>query len=361
MLYMKNIYELHGGDVYRQNVKYDFSVNVNPLPMPKKMKRNIVKAMDTVNHYPDPYNEALCKEIANMHGLDWTNVIIGNGAAELLYAMGYVLSSKANGKSYKALTLAPSFLEYEKAVEASGGEITTYSLIKENGFMLTNNFLTEIKKGYDIVFLCNPNNPTGKRINKELLIEIIKECQNKGTYLCLDECFLPFARAESMDSMMKDNDHLILLRSFTKLYAIPGIRVGYALCNSELCKQLKTKMQPWNVSNLASAAALAALNELDYVKKSLAYIDVEKEYLLTSFKEFETKGYLKIYGYDANFIFFEDLSKKMKLHQFLRKKKINIRNANTFTSLTDEHFYRISIQTHDANKKLVQFMEKYYG
>ncbi len=276
--------KMHGGDCYRNIIDYDFSININPLGMPQASIEAACQGIRLSGRYPDERGEALCKAIAKKEGISEENILPGNGAAELIYALCYSLRPK------KALAPAPCFMEYESATLAAGGKMTYYPLTEENGFHLDEGFLSAITEETEIIFLCNPGNPTGRLIEQQLLWKIALKCEKMGIWLCVDECFLPFLRAEkelTMLGKLQQLSHLVVLRAFTKVYGMPGLRLGYAcLSGKTLLKKMKASMQPWNTSVPAQMAGIAALQEDEsYLEKTRRMIDEEKKYLLNELSE----------------------------------------------------------------------------
>ncbi len=337
--------QLHGGDIYRNAVKYDFSVNCNPLGMPEGCIQAAKKGVELSVHYPDCQCEGLCERLARKEEVpaDW--IISGNGAAELLYALCYGL------KPEKGLIPVPAFGEYERALLAAGGTAEFFDLDEKKDFRLGNEILGRIQKDTDIVFLCNPWNPTGGVTERELLVRIAERCDQTQTVLCLDECFLPFLRREqelTLKKYLERFPNLVILRAFTKLYAMPGLRLGYLITsNSELAKRVKDSMQPWNVSLPAQMAGCAAVEEDSYIVKTRELIEEERNYLTR-----ELSGGLadRLYPSEANFIFFRAGT---GLKEALLEQGILIRSCSNYRNLTDG-FYRIAVRTHEENVKLVQ-------
>ena len=223
---------IHGGDVYRNPDCIDFSANINPLGPPDSVKKAVAACVNDIAHYPDVQCKELKKRLGWAEQMEEEALIIGNGAAELIFALGYSLRPK------RALLPQPTFAEYEQALLAAGCEVFYYPLSEENGFRLTEDFLQVLTGEIDMVFLCNPNNPTGVLTERDLLIQILNRCKEKQIFLVVDECFLDFveeAEAFELKEMTELYSNLFLLKAFTKRYAIPGLRLGYGICqNKEL-------------------------------------------------------------------------------------------------------------------------------
>lgn len=337
---------VHGGDCYRNQIDYDFSINTNPLGMSRESFKAACQGIWLSERYPDERGEELCLAIAKRERISRGNILLGNGAAELIYTLCYCLRPK------EALAPAPCFQEYERALLSAGGKMVYDPLREENDFCLERGFLSAITKETELVFLCNPNNPTGMLIDQELLLEIAAKCEQNGIWLCVDECFLPFLKKEreyTMLGKLRQFPHLIVLRAFTKVYGMPGLRLGYAAsANRKLIKKMKCAMQPWNTSVPAQLAGAAAIKDDEtYLEKTRDLIVREREYLAT-----ELAGGLvqKVYPSEANFLLFKS---RKDLQQLLLKEKILIRDCSNFENL-EKGFFRIGVRTHEENQELIR-------
>lgn len=336
---------VHGGDCYRNQIEYDFSININPLGMPRECLEAAFWGICLSGRYPDDTGEELCMAIARKEGIKRENILLGNGAAELIYALCYCL------RPGKALVAAPCFQEYENALLAAGGKMVYYPLKEENDFRLEEGFLSAITREMEIVFLCNPCNPTGLLIDQELLYKIALKCEQTGAWLCVDECFLPFLKRErklSLLEKLQEFPHLIVLRAFTKIYGMPGLRLGYACSgNHKLLEKMRCTLQPWNTSIPAQMAGVAALRADEaYLEETRTLIEEERKYLMGMLP-----GELaqKVYPSEANFILFKS---RKDLQRLLLEKKILIRDCSNFENLS-EGFFRIGIRTHEENQELI--------
>lgn len=335
---------MHGGDIYRNHVEYDFSVNINPLGMPEESVKAAQRGVLLCAGYPDYKGEALCREIAGAEGVKEPQIILGNGAAELIYALCNAIRPKTG------LICAPSFQEYEAAVVQAGGRAVFWKLSEAENFRLGRDVLSAVTETTDLIFLCNPNNPTGSLIEKPLLLEIAARCEETGTYLCIDECFLPFLAQEEKFTMKRELaqfSRLIVLRAFTKIYGMPGLRLGYALsANGEL---LGKEMLPPALEHLdpAQLAGIAAIRDREYVESTRKLIETEKKYLIRELSNGLTE---KIYDSAANYLFFGG---RTDLKERLLEQGILIRSCANFRNLTDGYF-RIGIRTHRENEELVR-------
>ena len=337
----------HGGDVYDGEIQLDFSANTNPYGTPRGVLDAMSAVLSRVHQYPDPYCRELVDAISEFEGVpkDW--ILCGSGAAELIYSYCEALRPET------AMELAPTFSEYALALERVGCRVERYSLKKENHFSLTDEFLPVLARiRPDVLFLCNPNNPTGQVIGLPLLEKILNLCHRQGTALFVDECFLDLSDdGVSLKARLGDHPKLFLLKAFTKSYGMAGVRLGYCLCaDGQLLEKMSHTVQPWNVSTLAQAAGIAALQERAFLQKTRALIPVERQWL---------KGQLEALGFwvcpsRANYLLFQGRS---DLREQLRKQGIAIRSCGNYHGL-EQGWYRIAVRLHEENERLIQAMKE---
>lgn len=338
---------IHGGDVYHHQGCIDFSANCNPLGTPRKVKEAIIESLDHINDYPQVGCFPLKKAIAEYEHTDFSQVICGNGAAEVIFTLCRAVSPK------KALVPAPTFAEYQQALYSVGCQVEFFYLDEKKQFRLDEDFISALTPDLDIIFLCNPNNPTGLLAEKEVLKKLLDRCRQLDIFMAVDECFLDFVpepEKYTLKEYLKDYENLFLFKAFTKRYAMAGVRLGYGLCgNGKLLEKMESMCQPWNVSSLAQAAGLAALKETAYVEEGRQVTFQELDYLK---KELSALGY-PVYPSQANYVFFkgpEDLYEK------LEKRKILIRDCSNYTGLC-KGYYRVAVKNHEENRALIQALK----
>ena len=336
--------QVHGGDVYRHRDVLDFSSNMNPLGTPPSVIEAAVESLRFVCNYPDVRCEDLIRELSAYEGVpkDW--VICGNGAAELIFLLAAAL------KPARALLLAPTFAEYQQALESQNCSIEYYDLTEEGGFLPAGDLLDCITPSLNLVILCNPNNPTGLLIDPDLLEQVVEKCSKTGTFLVVDECFQDFLdedRYSSVKHRLGQCRNLFLLKAFTKRYAMAGLRLGYGLCgNKDLLGRMQACVQPWNVSLPAQAAGLAALKEEDYVRRAQKLVHREREFLK---QELEAMGF-QVYDSQANYIFFRGPE---GLVEHALMKRVLIRDCSNYRGLS-KGYYRVAVRTHAENIRLLE-------
>jgi len=350
---MENI---HGGDIYKYGGITgitDFSANINPLGMPGAVKKAIIDNIQYAIYYPDTYCEELRRCLAEYYksyNISMDNIICGNGAASLVYR--FVFADRPE----KALVLAPCFSEYEGALDASGADVTRYNLDTET-FCPDAGILRLVEETEDIrmVCLCNPDNPTGIMADNIFLDSLCRICTKKGIKILLDECFLDFVIDGDKSTMLQKIHNypgLFILKAFTKMYAMPGLRLGYGICSDkEIIEKMYKAGAPWDVSVLAQKAGIAALGEEEFVIQSREYINNEKEYL---YKEFDRMGITYWKG-SANFIMFKS---RTDLKEIMLKKKILVRDCSNFYNLS-KGYYRIAVRLHNENQMLINALRSF--
>lgn len=325
----------HGGDVYRNPIEYDFSINVNPLGMPLASIQAAHEGVVLTGRYPDYKAEQLCHAIAKAKQIPADRIIPGNGAAELLYVLGQTIPEKA-------LTIAPTFTGYAEAVAAGGGELTYASDEQE--------LLAKMDDSIRLVFLCNPNNPTGTLFTREQILRVLAKAEAMQAYVCVDECFLPFLEEKASYSMLPylaKHPRLLVLRAFTKIYCMAGLRLGYLACgDTELQSRIRAKLQPWNTSIPAQMAGIAALSDTEYLAKTRENLQAERAYLVPRLRELVAEVYD---GY-GNFLLFRD---EPDLKERMLEVGVLIRACGDFEGLDDTYF-RIGIRSHSENQEFIR-------
>lgn len=343
--------KIHGGDIYSYNREMiDFSANISPLGMPQKIKEHVADTILSAEKYPDVNYKRLRDALAKIENVDCDRIICGNGAAELIFNIVLALTPK------KVLLVSPTFAEYEKAVDTLDCEKLFYPLKEKNNFEINEDFLDFIDESLDMVFICQPNNPVGNCTDPELMIKIAEKCRENNVLAVFDECFVNFIDNGNIYSMLKYTDvykNIFILKAFTKMFAVPGLRIGYGICSDDvLINRMYTVRQPWNISSVAEEAALAACSIYsETVEKTVKYINNEKKYLISEFKRLGIEFFRPM----ANYIFFKE---KEGLKDKLADKGILIRACGNYRGL-DGRFYRIAVKNHDDNLKLISALEGY--
>ncbi len=354
---------VHGGEVLdaagktglKREEILDFSSSVNPLGPSKKALEAAKKAFTQIAAYPDSNSNELRQAIAShFKGITKDNVIVGNGSTELMYLFAEAFMNKGD----TAVIAAPTFGEYESAVMRTA-EPAKFVKLNRSFNIEAPAFIREMS-GAKIVFLCNPNNPTSMLIPAETLREIIESALKQNTLVFLDEDFLEFVENEedlSMINKIKKYPNLFILRSFTKIFGLTGLRIGYGIASEEIINVLLCAKIPWNVNCIAQAAAVAALKDEEHLRITLDLIKKEKTQLLTELSKISS---FKIFPADANF-FFIDIRKSgltsAELTSKLLREGILIRDCSSFRGV-DKYFVRLAVKTRDENERLIEVLKR---
>lgn len=338
----------HGGDIYSNKNMIDFSANINFMGMPDSVQEAAKAAVDRSVCYPDVNCRELKEAIARKEQVSAEHIFCGNGAADVIFSL--VLAKKPK----RALLPIPSFYGYQQALASLQCRITPYQMEEKDGFTIREDIVNLITPDIDILFLCNPNNPTGVLTSPELIEEMMHKCERTGTLLVIDECFMELTKEPEKYSMMswiERSDQIFIIKAFTKTYAMPGLRLGYGICsNGGLLESMERVSQPWRVSVPAQAAGIAAVAETDYLEESRKKIQEYKDILISRIREM---GY-EILDSSANFIFFEG---EYHLGNLLKERGILIRDCSNFQGL-HMGYYRIAVRSAAENAKLLAALEE---
>ena len=365
--------KIHGGNIFQfaheQRIEpyevVDFSANINPLGPSQRGLDALNAQLRYISHYPDATNDDVLNAIADTYGMDKHQITVGNGAAELLYAIcrlpGYT----------GAFVPAPGFSEYKEALEASKipvRDIFYRPREDDNGkpyfevpYLALETFAAELKgqDGRIIVFLGNPNNPDGTLLDKDHIRTVASMLKDANSLLVIDESFIDFVgndplqdNEHSIRSLVNEFDNIIVVHSFTKFYAVPGLRIGAAFTNETLITQLQQYIPSWSVNTLAQAYTKAALNDVDYIKRTKQELNEERAFMYNALDDIEG---ITVYPPSANFILFQVNQEGITanyINEELKKYNMIVRNCDSYVGLTN-HWVRIAIKDHDTNIKLV--------
>jgi len=337
----------HGGDIYGEPVLLDYSANTNPLGVPPAVIAAATEALSQADRYPDPYCRTLVKAIAANEGVPGEYILCGNGASELIYAFCAAAQVKI------AASPAPTFSEYASALKLYGGETQLYPLRREDDFLPDGGFLQWLQDlSPDAVFLCNPNNPTGRLFPDAFITELVALCKLMKARLFVDECFLDLTdKGKSMKDSLAGWSGLFILRAFTKSYGMAGLRLGYCLSSdTALLRRMSELTPPWDISSPAQAAGTAALGEKDFIRRARDLIGRERPRLKSSL---ESIG-LYVCPSDANYLLFQG---PKGLAERLQLRGIAVRNCANYPGL-GTGWYRIAVRMAEENDRLLAAMRE---
>jgi threonine-phosphate decarboxylase len=358
---MSNAHE-HGGNVFAiarslglaPERIIDFSASINPLGMAPGVRAALAGCVDRLMHYPDKGAAELKESLASYHGVGREEIAVANGSTELIHLMPRLVSGG------RGLIVAPAFAEYAFALERSGWSIDYFTLASGDGFALSLPALKEkLREGYDMLFVCNPGNPTGALLSKGAIEGVFELCRESGTFLVLDEAFIDFCEEDSAKKLMREFPRGVLLRSMTKFFAIPGLRLGYAIGAPETIGAIASLQDPWSVNTAAQVAGIASLSDADYCARTRNYIETERERLAAGLAGL---SFLDVFPSRANYLLAEirnGLSAK-ELRSRLIEKGILIRDCSNFQGL-DGRFFRVAVRLREENEMLLEQLKGICG
>ena len=359
----------HGENIYRlaeelnvqERAIIDFSTINNPLCVSKKIKAEIRKNLKYLHNYPDPDAKRLRKRLAQYHGIDMETILCGNGSTELVYLIARTL------KPQKVLVPAPTFSEYERAVSIVGSkdqraQIEHLILKGDQGFRIDpDEFIAVLQRGvdaprtthhaqgsFDMVFLCNPNNPTGIFLEKDAVHKIADAAKGMQCYLVVDESYIDFCDDGSVIKDVERKPNLIVLRSLSGFYALAGLRIGYGIFPHHIVPRLQEQREPWTVNSLSQRAAVVALKDKVFRRESLKMISQEKNFLEKSLQKFG----IEFFKSDAHF-YLVKMDNAHEICRRLRAKGILVRNCGNIRGL-DSTYIRIAVKSHKENTILIK-------
>lgn len=335
----------HGGNVYEHPDAIDFSANLNPLGMPEEIRAALHEAINRAEAYPDPHCRELCAALAVHYGIPKSFVSCTSGASDALVRICQVLHPT------KALVCAPCFSGYEKSLAAVGTRMARHILDMSNNFDVTEDFLDAITDDVELIFLCTPNNPTGRVVDLHIVEQVLERAIKVGARLVLDESFLEFTEAPSAAPLLERFENLVIVGSFTKLCCMAGVRLGYILCSDERLREgFELVGADWAVSTAAQAAGLAALQLDTLASDTRAFVQARRAYLSD---ELEALG-LRVIPGAANYLLVRSAK---PLPEALAKKNILVRPCADYHGLS-ERWMRIAVRTDKENEQLIEAVKE---
>jgi threonine-phosphate decarboxylase len=356
----------HGGNILQMAQRFsmapdqiiDFSANINPLGMPTSLKHAICDNLLLAECYPDIDYQDLHQQLAKHHHCHTDQVLAGNGATELIFLWVKQIAPK------RALLVEPSFAEYRRALEAIDCDIESVMLTQDHQFCVNHTLLNLLTEKIDCLILCTPNNPTGRLIEPELLCALFHRCQELNIKLLLDESFIDFTPNKHVTVAQLDQfPNLALLRSVTKFFAIPGIRLGFLLSSdTQLLRQIHQQREPWTINVFASLAGGIVFNDHEYIQQTHIWLSEQQDYLYQALSELAP---LEVYPTSANYLFFRvkdnpNRVAKQDLQAQLMPLGILIRSCANYPGLSAD-YYRVAIKSAHDNLKLVTAIKKIFA
>ena len=341
----------HGGNVFAAardlGISWrdvlDYSANINPLGPPPGLKKHLFDDFDLTLHYPEPYALEWRTRLADLHGLSPAEVVAGNGSTALMYLTARVLQPK------KPVVAVPSFAEYEQAALHAGVIAALVKCNPQNDFEITDDVIDRIfGLEPDMMFLASPTSPAGRVISDGVLDRALSLAEKNKTWLVLDEAFLDFTDKAGVASRVKDNPWLVVLRSLTKFYALPGLRLGYLTAHASVTERLLAKSEPWSMNAMALAAGFYCLDQAEYAFETRAIVDSERARLTENLKKLD---FGKVFPSSANYILVKLKANGLteaRLCEAMKNKGILIRPCSSFQGL--DGYVRLAVKSEEAKR-----------
>lgn len=366
----------HGSDLEKVEKVYgikpeditSFAANVNPLGISYKLRTTLSSRIDAITSYPDRDYTALRTSIGQYIHLDKENIIVGNGSTELISLFIQITAPK------KALLITPTYSEYERELALQGGTLDYFPLLEEENFRLDPAKLESVlMNDYDLLIICNPNNPTSTAISTDTMREILSICKKASAdiaarrdtehelYVIVDETYVEFApeidRVTAIP-LVTEFDNLVVLRGVSKFFAAPGLRLGYAATSSKkLQKEINERKNPWTINTLAAIAGEIMFSDEDYISSTHAFIASERDRVCNLLRQ---NPNLKVYEPTANFVLVRILNPQVTaaaLFDACIKHGLMIRDCVTFPGL-DEYYFRICFMSKEKNDELIEVINQ---
>ncbi|MCS6926946.1 MAG: threonine-phosphate decarboxylase CobD [Candidatus Binatia bacterium] len=349
----------HGGAVYAfarmrgiaPEAVLDFSASINPLGWPPALREAYRAALARIVHYPEPYAESLTAELARYHGIDPAAILVGNGSTQWIYLLPRVCAAR------RVLLLAPLFSEYERAFRLSGARVERLCLHPPRFTVSSARLQQALRSGYSTLVLSNPNSPTGSLLPQARGEEIVRLCQRTGTQLIVDETFVDWCESESLKQHACRSRHVVVLRSFTKFFALPGLRVGYVIAHPQVIQRFRRQLEPWAVNSVAQEVARACLRDRRFIQRSRAFMVRERAWL---FQQLTRLAGVEPFPSQANFVLARVTANALdavRLAHLLAEQHLLIRPCDNFPGL-DRQFFRAAVRTRRENRRLVAALRK---
>lgn len=348
--------DLHGGNIYRlkregKGELLDYSSNINPMGVPELFKKAVAENFNMLEKYPDPDYVELRENIGRYNKLSENEIIVGNGATEVLFLYMRALQPK------KTVVVAPSFAEYRRALESINSEIIYYPMLEENNWQLdTEAFIKEIPQ-CDLVVICNPNNPTGSFISLSDIEKINIALEKRRIKLFIDEAFIEFIKGwEDITAVLLKSKNIFIMRALTKFFAVPGVRLGYGITfDGEILEKMNQCKEPWSVNSFAELAGKTMLWDRKYIEDAEKWIEEEKKWFYNESCKIEN---IKTYPTNTNFILVKLLKyTSHEVRERMIEKGVVVRDASNFQYL-DEKYIRLAIKNRENNKIVLEALKE---
>ncbi|MDR4495592.1 MAG: threonine-phosphate decarboxylase CobD [Nitrospirales bacterium] len=366
----------HGGQIYQAAMRrkrpvksiVDFSASINPLGPPSSVLRAIRKHLSDCRYYPDSQGMALRNRLAEFHGVSPEFITLGNGSAELIRLLPWALGIRCG------YVLGPTFMEFERALQLAGARSLSLHGDAVKGYPVPLEQLDRILRSVprpfskaqsrakaqgrkSAVFVCNPNSPTGRVIPRSQLLQLCGELEELGIWVVVDEAFMDFVPSHSVLSQVPHHRQLVVLRSFTKFYGMPGIRLGYVVGPPGAMQGIQAHLPPWSVSHIAQVAGVAALADDGFRRQTLQFTRVTRTQFL---RDLQTIPEVRVYPSRVNFVMVElpNVCSMVQLVEWLEQHGILVRDCRTFSGICNSTI-RLAVRRPSENARLVRLLKRF--
>jgi len=358
----------HGGDWVTFAERYpeqvangiDFSANINPLGPPAAVRHLWKELIPFLSRYPDPRQRRLREQLAEKHGVSPQMLLVTNGGAEAIDLLVRAIRPARVG------VIEPCFSEYRQAAARAGAEVVRRMVPDSaEGFAIPYSLAEQLIREVDLLVLGNPNNPTGALWERSQLLALAEQAGRRNCHLLLDEAFLDFLPQEEHLSMMAAVPRLpnvAVVRSMTKMYAVPGLRLGYLAANRRLAERCRQLQPPWSVNGIAEQIGRLLVQDEDFVRRTRQWLAQERRWLTAALENLANGEGVRLVPMEAavNYLLLRlefpgwtDL----RLQSRLAEEGIFIRACRTFAGM-GERYVRIAVRSREENRRLIQAMER---
>lgn len=347
---------VHGGNIYEDTPAggwLDFSANINPLGLPFSARQAMTAHIGDVIHYPDPDARKLRDALSSVYDVSREELVLGNGAAELFYLFFQTF------RPAQTLLPVPSFSEYERAALAAGSQVTYFQLDPQDDFRLDVARLIAALPEKGCVIIGNPNNPTGTLLARNELLRLSDAAAAKKTWLLVDESFLDFLPDDAPYSLLgtAERPYLFVIRSLTKFFALPGLRLGFGAAALPSIQAMERGKDVWNVNLLAQEAGSAALGDFSYAEASRRLMATERQFLCTALSALPG---VHVFSTQVNFLLLDIRQTGLTSEAFtdaMRQEGILVRDCANYPGLDGRSYVRLAVRTHEENEKMLKRLE----
>ncbi len=333
----------------------DYSVNIPKIDFDATFKQLVISSIESLYDYPEIDGETAKRALAESLGVEIDEIIIGNGATELIYLTARALKLK------KIMILQPTFTEYARAFSLVETELVHFFLeVSHATFEIDFEVLANQinSTGCEALMLCNPNNPTGTLFTCEQLLTVLNKVKISNFLLMIDESFIEFYESHSSMAQLMKTGRVLVIRSMTKIYRVPGLRIGYMIGPKQVMKSIQRFKEPWSLNSIALKSIPYFLGETQYLENLRKWCAEERSFLLERLSLIKEIRFFHSY---ANFLLLRyEGTNSIGFFEALERENMHIRTCHDFMGL-DERYFRIAIQDRTTNLLFIEKIKKVLG